>query len=87
MCGVNGENGERGEDYGDPLHVLGMANRGLIILNSWKALSKFTRCCLIVHALRSWTTDLKMGDLVTHGRILFMLVIEGVNIILESVSV
>ena len=38
---------------GNPPHVHGMANRGLIILNSLKVLSKFAKCFLIVNALGS----------------------------------
>ena len=56
----------------NPLHVLEIVNRGLIISNPKRFSFKFTKCHLIVHALGSWMTILKSDGLVTHRWILFM---------------
>lgn len=40
---------------GNPLHVLRMVNCGLIISNIRKFSLKLTKCCLVVHALTTWT--------------------------------
>ena len=73
MCVVNGENGYVERITGNPLHVLGVVQHALIIWNLLKSsLKNFSKCRLVVHALVSWTTILRLDGLVIHGRVLFM---------------
>ena len=57
---------------GNPLQILGIVHHGLIILNHWKVLLKFTKYRLVFHALDSWMTILELDDLFTYGWVLFM---------------
>ena len=73
MCVVNGEKGYIEWIMGNPLHVLGVVHHALIIRNLLKSsLKKFSKYRLVVHALMSWTTILRLNGLVIHGRVLFI---------------
>ena len=73
MCVVNGENGVRGANYGESSPRFRSSSTWSDYVEPFgKCLLEFSMCCLVVYALVSWTTILRLDVLAIHGRVLFM---------------
>ena len=70
---VNGENGVRGANYGESSLCFRSSSTWFDYVEPFgKFLLKFSKCRLVVYAIVSWTTILRLDGLVTHGWVLFM---------------
>ena len=72
ICVVNGKNGKFGVDYGESSpHFRSSVSWSDYMKPFKKFLVEFTKCPLVVHALGSWTTFLKLDDFITYERVVF----------------